>query len=260
MNLYNLKITLLSLGNIPFANHPISVATYKSNAPVRLYREDGALLSPSGQYTLDAFGSLDVYVGRKDLYSITVYHPDNRRVEGVIDGVATLEARTPLVGGGGSGDGALLLTGGSMSGPLLLKGDATQTKEAVPLQQLNAVVQASSAALSSSITNAQNTANDALSNAATAQTTANSAQTTANSAAGQIAALQPTRGPEFTYGVDGLLSSVIYDDGRTKSFEYNPQQQLTRVTFNDLPPVVRVKDFTYNTQSGALVSVLESVI
>ena len=260
MNLYNLKITLLSLGNIPFANHPISVATYKSNAPVRLYREDGALLSPSGQYTLDAFGSLDVYVGRKDLYSITVYHPDNRRVEGVIDGVATLEARTPLVGGGGSGDGALLLTGGSMSGPLLLKGDATQTKEAVPLQQLNAVVQASSAVLSSDIATAQNTANDALTNAAGAQTTANSAQTTANAAAVQIAALQPTRGPEFTYGVDGLLAGVVYDDGRTKSFEYNPQQQLTRVTFNDLPPVVRVKDFTYNTQSGALVSVLESVI
>ena len=90
MYLFNIRETLQNLDGTPFAGNPVSIQGVTTNTPIRLYTQAGLLISSSGHVNLDASGILDVYVGRRDLLRITVYHAVTGRVEAVLNGVKPL--------------------------------------------------------------------------------------------------------------------------------------------------------------------------
>lgn len=101
MYLFNIKETLQNLDGTAFSGNPVSVQALNTNGPVRLYTKAGNLISAQGHTTLDASGTLNVYVGKKDLVRITVYNLQNNKIIGMLNGVRplTVDAIGGSIGG-----------------------------------------------------------------------------------------------------------------------------------------------------------------
>lgn len=90
MYLFNIHETLHDTSGRPFSGNPVSIQFLNRNSPVRLYTQQGLLISNSGHTNLDPSGILDVFVGRSDLVRVTVYNLQNNKVLAVLNSVRPL--------------------------------------------------------------------------------------------------------------------------------------------------------------------------